>query len=366
MPWIVVAVLVLHGLIHLMGFAKAFGYADLPQLTLPVSRTWGLVWLGAAVLVLASAAAFGVGARRFWAIGLVAVFVSQTAIAMAWRDAWAGTLVNVLLLTLAAHAWLTEGPWSFQAAFAREMAAARVGLPETPSVTEHDLAHLPAPVARYLRLAGVVGQPRVASYRVRLRGRIRGAPDGAWMSFDSDQVNVVQPPSRRFLMRARMYGLPVQAWHRLVDGHATMHVKAVGLVTVARASGAAMDRSEAVTLLNDMCLMAPGTLIDPAIRWEAVDATHARAHVTLGADTVAATLAFGDDGMLADFVSEDRSQLAPDGTARRLRFSTPIRGRRTFGPLTLAAAGEGRWHTPGGSFAYIELEFLDVTMNPGS
>ena len=40
-----------HGLIHLMGFAKGFGYADLPQLTQPISRAWGLAWLAAAVLV---------------------------------------------------------------------------------------------------------------------------------------------------------------------------------------------------------------------------------------------------------------------------------------------------------------------------
>lgn len=364
MSWIVVAVLVLDGLIHLLGFAKAFGYADLPQLTQPISRTWGLAWLAAAGLVLASAVAFGLGTRRFWGIGLVAVVVSQVVIVMAWRDAWAGTLANVLLLVLVGHAWLTEGPRSFQAAFDREVTQALARPTEPATVSDHDLARLPAPVARYLRLAGVVGQPRVASYRVRLRGRIRGAPDSAWMSFTSDQINVVHPPSRRFLMRARMYGLPVQAFHRLVDAHATMHVKAVGLVTVAQASGDVMDRSEAVTLLNDMCLMAPGTLVDPAIRWEVVDATHARAHFTLGVNTVVATLIFGDDGMLANFVSDDRSQLAPDGTSRPLRFSTPVRGTRQFGPLRLAAGGEGRWHPPEGAFAYIDLAMLDIVMNP--
>ena len=35
MRWVFVVLLVLHGLIHLMGFAKAFGYAALPQLTQP-------------------------------------------------------------------------------------------------------------------------------------------------------------------------------------------------------------------------------------------------------------------------------------------------------------------------------------------
>ena len=50
-------VLVIHGLIHLLGFAKAFGLADLPQLTQPVPSVLGLLWLLAAFLFLATAAA---------------------------------------------------------------------------------------------------------------------------------------------------------------------------------------------------------------------------------------------------------------------------------------------------------------------
>ena len=38
-------VLVVHGLIHVLGFVKAFGLADLPQLTQPVSPSLGVLWL---------------------------------------------------------------------------------------------------------------------------------------------------------------------------------------------------------------------------------------------------------------------------------------------------------------------------------
>ena len=47
--------LALHGLIHLLGFAKAFGLTDLPQLTRPVSSTLGVMWLMAACLFVAAA-----------------------------------------------------------------------------------------------------------------------------------------------------------------------------------------------------------------------------------------------------------------------------------------------------------------------
>jgi hypothetical protein len=109
MTWIFTGILGLHGLIHLMGFAKAFGHAELPQLTQPISKGWGVAWLAAAALVAASAIMFALGARRFWVIGALAVVVSQIVIVSAWRDAWAGTIANAMLLAAVVQGWLAEG-----------------------------------------------------------------------------------------------------------------------------------------------------------------------------------------------------------------------------------------------------------------
>ena len=62
-----------------------------------------------------------------------------------------------------------------------------------------------------------------------------------------------------------------------------------------------MDRAETVTLFNDMCLLAPGTLIDPETTWEAVDATTARARFTYEGQAIAATLLFASTGELVNF-----------------------------------------------------------------
>ncbi len=63
MRWVLIDLLLLHGLIHLMGFAKAFGYAELPQLTQSISREWGVLWLLARGLVVATAMMLAAGAR---------------------------------------------------------------------------------------------------------------------------------------------------------------------------------------------------------------------------------------------------------------------------------------------------------------
>ncbi len=50
------ALLGLHGLIHLLGPAKAFGWADVSQLRTTISPATGLLWLAAAVVLIAASA----------------------------------------------------------------------------------------------------------------------------------------------------------------------------------------------------------------------------------------------------------------------------------------------------------------------
>ena len=360
----IAVVLAVHGVIHFMGFAKAFGYASLPQLTQPISRGVGAVWLISGILILISAALLVASARYRWMAGVAGLIISQAVIMSAWRDAWAGTIPNVVLLLAVTHGWLTEGPWSFRAQFDRDIAHGLARPMEAPTITESDLAPLPAPVQRYLRATGFIGQPRTRNYRLRFRGRIRSAPDNAWMPFDADQQSFADEPTRLFLMRARMFGLPVEAFHRFVDGRATMQVKALGTVPMVDASGPVMDQSETVTVFNDMCLLAPGTLLDSRIEWEAIDSLSARARFTNGARTITATLLFDDEGLLTNFVSDDRSRLSSDGKSfAQHRFSTPVRNYRAFGAVRLPGHGDARYLLPEGEFTYGEFDLQDVAYN---
>ena len=110
MRWFSVGVLGVHALIHLMGVSKPSATPSFAQLTQPISRAWGLAWLAAAGLVATTAAMLGAGSRSYWIVGAVALVVSQVVIVSAWRDAWAGTGANVILLLVVAHGRLTEGP----------------------------------------------------------------------------------------------------------------------------------------------------------------------------------------------------------------------------------------------------------------
>jgi hypothetical protein len=229
-------------------------------------------------------------------------------------------------------------------------------------VSEADLAHLPPIVQQYLRFAGVIGQPRVANYRLHFHGTLRNGPNDAWMPIEVDQQSVVAPAERLFFIDGQMFGVPMTAYHRYIGPEATFEVKVAALVKVVDARGPEMNRAETVTLFNDMCLLAPATLIDPAIRWEEIDPLTARATFTNAGNTIAAVLTFAESGALTNFYSDDRTRTTDGAAYTQARWSTPVTGWRTVDGHTLPDA-EARWQLPGGEFTYGRFEVVDVKYN---
>jgi hypothetical protein len=365
MRLVFVVVMLVHGLIHLMGFVKAFGFARLPQLTRPISRSLGLVWLLACVLMIAAAATHLWAPHWFWIVGMVAVVASQVVIVTSWRDARFGSLANMVVLVGVALGFAAWGPTSQWREYQDQARAGLALAPPAQAVREEELRALPEPVQKYLRLTGAVGQPRVHNFKATWKGRIRASASEEWMPFHAEQYNFYgQLPSRLFFMQATMKHLPVTVLHRFVGDAATFRVRPLSAFTLVFAKGPEMNRSETVTLFNDLCLLAPSMLLDDSIRWEPIDAHAARAHYTRGNETITADLRFNDAGELVDFLSDDRSAASTDGTTfARQRWTTPVRDYQSFGPRRTFTRGEARWEPPAGAFAYAELELQSLAYN---
>jgi hypothetical protein len=56
-----------HGLVHVLGAAKAFHWAELAELTRPISPLFGALWLLSALPFLTASAALAIWPRWWWA-----------------------------------------------------------------------------------------------------------------------------------------------------------------------------------------------------------------------------------------------------------------------------------------------------------
>lgn len=370
--WLLVAAFAAHGLTHLLGVAKGFGWANVSQLTKPIGVAGGVLWLLAAALVLSAAVLLAVGAPTWWwALAFGAATMSQISIATSWTDARAGTIVNLVLVLAAGIGFATEGPSSFHAQYRERAAQAVAAVNPSPAVLDTaDLVDLPSPLAAYIRRSGAVGQPRVVSFHADFHGRIRSGPDAAWMPFTGQQVNTYGPrPRRIFLMDATRSGLPVTVLHVFTDTTATMRVKLLSLFTMVDASGPEMDRGETVTVFNDLVVMAPGAIVDAPVTWTAIDGRHVRGEFTDGDQTISAVLTFDAEHDLVDFVSDDRLAASSDGKSfTQRRWSTPLTDHHDNHGHRVFTLGKGVWNAgqPGESFTYLEFQLDAISYNIGA
>ena len=106
-------VIIMHGLIHLLGFAKAFKFAEISQLTQEISKPAGLLWLFCAFALTAAGVLFFFRQASWWWVALPAVVLSQTLIIASWGDAKFGTAANLILLLPLIAAALEARPGSY-------------------------------------------------------------------------------------------------------------------------------------------------------------------------------------------------------------------------------------------------------------
>lgn len=352
--------IVVHALIHIFGFVKAFELSEVKALTLPISKSMGVLWLLACFLLISFVFLSYINSNFGWLLGFSGLLLSQILIFVYWQDAKFGTIPNVLILVAVVIGY---GTAHFSNQYRQEVSQ---GFEQTNALSlliESDILSLPTPVQRYMRYTGAVGQPKVHNVKIKFVGQIRKNEQSAWMPFLSEQYNFIPSTTRLFFMNATMKNLPVVGFHCFKDGHAFMDIRLLSLFKVQYQSGNEMDTAETVTFFNDMCCMAPATLIDKRIKWLEVQDNSVKASFTSNNITISAWLYFNEKGELINFVSDDRYAAGDDNKMKKIRWSTPLKDYKEMNGHKLAGYAEAIYSYPEGDLCYGTFSTTDVIYN---
>lgn len=265
----------------------------------------------------------------------------------------------IALVATAAMLALVGGATArFEQRVDREAIALLSHCSDTAPVRASELALLPRPVARWLERSGVVGKPRAATVRLRQRGELRTAPDGAWMPARAVQYFSVGEPGFVWKVDVTMMRVvPVIGRDLYESGQGFMLIKAGALITVADARGATIDQGAALRYLGEI-VWFPSAALAPYLTWEALDDTHARATMRHRGLTVSGVFAFDELGRVVSFSAErylgDKLE----------RWFVPIAEWRVLRGVEVPVRGDVVWKLPAGDFNYYRWEVLDVEANP--
>jgi hypothetical protein len=354
-----IALIALHGLIHLVGFVKAFELLPVRQITHFISKPNGIIWIIAFFLFIAAALLLFFANKWWWAIGFLAVIVSQILILIYWEEAKFGTIVNVIILSAAIAGF---GNWIFYHKYDKDVKTAKHRNFDHihASLTEDDIQQLPEQVKKYIRYVGCIGKPKVKNFKAEFTGKIRKDKNAPWMHFTCMQYNFLIFPTRLFAMSAKMKGFPIGVYHCFSNGIATMSVKLFSLFEVQSMKGPTMNISETVTFFNDMCVLAPATLIDMRIRWLDTGHNKVEACFTNNMITVTAWLYFNENGEWINFISDDRY---PGETGKQYPWSTPLENYQELNGHKLMGDAETIYKYPDGEFVYGKFKLANIEYN---
>lgn len=354
-------VVLLHGIIHLMGFMKAFRLAELSQLRQDISRLSGVLWLLATILFILTAGAFLLKREWWWMIAAPALVVSQILIILSWSDARFGTIANVIILIPSIAAF---GFWDFGRMVDRELEVLLAAPVSEKRILKQDMiGGVPPIVRKWLERSNIVGKEIAHTVRLKQTGQMRSQPDGKWMPVEADQWFTTEKPG--FLWKAEVVaapGISLVGRDKYSDGRGFLLIKALGLVAVADAKGADVDQGTMLRYLAEI-LWFPAAALNDYIRWREIDSLSAEATMSYAGVTASGVFRFDSTGDLSSFEAKRYYDRETGSTLEDWIVQVEPDGYEEFEGVRVGARGSVTWKLQDGDFTWFKLEITDIRYN---
>ena len=230
-------------------------------------------------------------------------------------------------------------------------------------LTENDLEFLPLLVKKYLHYCKVVNKPKIYNFRANISGKIRKNSNSSWITFKAIQFSLFIEPKRFFYMKGYLKQLPVSGYQVFDKNNAYIEMRILSIFRVLFSSGKEMAISETVTFFNDMCCLAPATLIDARIKWVEANTKEVKAIFTNQGISITASLYFNELGQLVNFKSTDRYAATQNKTLKKIDWSTPIKEYKEINGINLPSKVDVIYHYPNESVCYANFDLNAIAYN---
>lgn len=351
-------VLVMHSLIHLVGFIKSFNLIELSKLTKPISQSLGVIWLIIAVSLFVCAFLLWMNISWWWVVAIPAVAISQVLITMDWDEAGYGTIANVIILI---GALIAFGQWNFSNQMEKKLVQMRSESDSKSLVLESDnIQHLPDIVKRWLTYSEVIGKPIPKKGFLKQEGKLRTTPDGKWMPVTAQQWFNLRDPG--FVWKARINAFPgihISGMDTYLEGKGGMKIKLLSLIPIAEESGEKVDQGSLLRFLGEMAWFPAAATLGP-INWEPLDSLSARATMTYGGISASADFHFDQNGQLNSFEAMRYYNRNDSFALEKWHIEAERESIRNFGGIRVPASYNVTWKLEEGDFMWYSFSLTEL------
>jgi hypothetical protein len=364
-----VLLVVIHGLIHLLGFAKGWKLAEVKQLTgktiFPLSdgicRFIGIWWLIASITFIVSAVVFMLSKEWWWMVAAFAVIISQFLIIVYWHDAKFGTLVNLIIFIISLLAY---GQWNFNKMVTKEIDVLFINNhTEQKVVTTEMISKLPHIVQKWLKHSGVIGKDFIRTVHLNQEGELKLKVSGKWLPFNAEQYFNTVAPGFVWIVDLQFAPLiNVVGRDKYVDGKGSMLIKLLSLYPIVNATGAEINESTLIRYLAELTWF-PSAALSNYLSWEEIDSTTAKATMNYGGISASGNFIFNSEGDLTSFEALRYYDRKEGATLEKWFIQVAPDGYKEFEGIRIPAKSSVTWKLKDGDFTWLKLEITNVKFN---
>jgi len=353
--------IVIHGIIHLFGFLKAFGISEFDAISQPISKTYGIFWFLAFLLFTITVILFLTHSGYWWLSGFLAVIISQVLIFNYWSDAKFGTIANVILLLAT-----IVGYSSFS--FKQKVIGERMSLFEDSQiknqeiVTEKALVDLPQIVQKWLTNSGIVGEEFISNVHLVQELQLKLKPDQtSWNHGTAEQYFTIQPPAFNWNIDTEMNSvLSVVGRDKFEDGRGEMVIKLLSLITVADSKNSEKVNQATLQRYLAEIVWFPSASLSQYIKWETIDDYSARATMDYKGTKGSGEFHFDENGNFEKFVAMRYQD--PNDSEPTPWVVTATKTEERNG-IKIPTECEATWELEGGKWTWLRLRITDIQYN---
>jgi hypothetical protein len=351
----------IHGIIHLFGFIKAFDLSEFNTITQFISKTYGIFWLLACDLFMATFVLYLCHSKYWLLSGLLAVILSQLLIISLWSDTKFGTIANLIILIA-----LIIGYAGYH--FNNKIKSERIALFENAHITNHTIvtqeaiSKLPPIVQKWLTNSGVVGKTSIANVHITQELLLKMKPEQEdWYPGTAEQYFTIQPPAFNWNINTKMNPvLEVVGRDKFEKGQGEMIIKLCSLIPVANAKN--NNKVNQATLQRFLAEMVwfPSAALSPYIKWETVNDFCAKATMDYQGTKGSGEFYFDTNGNFTKFVAmRFRDANAIEATEWTV---TATKTEQRHG-INIPVECEAKWKLNSGQWTWLKLKIKDIQYN---
>lgn len=351
----------IHGLIHLLGFFKAFGLSEISPISQPISKTYGVIWLLTSLLFVSTSILILIRDEYWWLSGFLALIISQILIIIYWFDAKFGTLANVIISVAIIIGY---SRFNFRNTINSERKTLFENLNRQPPkiIDEEVLIGLPIIIQKWLANSGILGKQTISNVYLAQELKLKMKPEQSdWYSGRAEQYFTIEPPAFNWSVQMEISpALNVAGRDRFEDGKGEMIIKLLSLIPVAKAKNDQKVNQATLQRYMAEIVWFPSAALSQYITWEPIDDFSARATMEYKGTRGSGDFHFDSDGNFKKFVAmryKDANAIKP------VEWSVIATKTEEQNGIKIPVECEASWELENGKWTWLTLKITDLRYN---